>query len=267
MNNLDRLENRSLYIIREAYFQHHNIALLWSAGKDSTVLLQLCRKAFFGRVPFPVLHIDTGFKFRRIYEFRDYFAEEWELDLHICRNEEAISQNANYMTNNKLDCCHARKTEALRQTVTEYEFKALMVGIRGDENGIRAKERCFSPRDKNFNWSYMSQPAEPWDTFKTQPEKDAHLRVHPLLDWTEQDIWEYIRREEIPVIDLYFACFGKRFRSIGCEPCCMPIESDARNVDEIIEELKTCGTAERAGRAQDKEDPNTMQNLRAIGYL
>jgi len=267
VDKLDQLENRSLYIIREAYFRYRSISILWSMGKDSTAVLWLCRKAFFGQVPFPVLHIDTSFKFQRIYEFRDYFAKEWNLDLRIARNDEALARGMSCQTGTRLECCNQLKTEALKQAIAEYGFDALLVGIRRDEHGIRAKERHFSPRDQDFRWDYMNQPAEPWDAFKTRSEEHTHVRVHPLLDWTELDVWQYVRREEIPVIDLYFARFGKRYRSIGCEPCCSPIESTAENVDEIIEELLTSKVAERAGRAQDKEDPNAMQNLRAFGYL
>ena len=267
MTKLDALENRSLYIIREAYFRYRSLTVLWSMGKDSTTLLWLCRKAFLGSVPFPVLHIDTGFKFERIYEFRDYFAAEWGLDLRIARNEEALARGVSSESGAKLECCTQLKTEALKQAIAREGFDALLVGIRRDEHGIRAKERHFSPRDEDFHWDYMNQPAEPWDAFKSRPEDHTHVRVHPLLDWTELDVWEYVRREELPVIDLYFARFGKRYRSIGCEPCCEPIDSMAENVDEIIEELKTSKVAERSGRAQDKEDPNAMQNLRALGYL
>ena len=267
MDKLDTLENRSLYIIREAYFRYRKTTVLWSMGKDSTALVWLCRKAFFGRVPFPALHIDTSFKFERIYEFRDYFAQEWNLDLLITRNEEAIARGVDCKSSKRLECCSELKTEALKQGIAAHGFDALLVGIRRDEHGIRAKERHFSPRDQDFHWDYMNQPAEPWDAFKGKSEEHAHVRVHPLLDWTELDVWEYVRREQIPVIDLYFARFGKRYRSIGCEPCCLPVDSDAENVDEIIEELRTSKIAERSGRAQDKEDPNAMQNLRALGYL
>ena len=267
MDHLDRLENRSLYIIREAFFRYRNITVLWSMGKDSTVLLWLCRKAFLGALPFPALHIDTGFKFQRIYEFRDYFAKEWDLDLRIARNEDALARGVCCTSGTKLECCTQLKTQALKDEIAASSFDALLVGIRRDEHGIRAKERHFSPRDRDFRWDYMNQPAEPWDAFKARSEEHTHVRVHPLLDWTELDVWRYVRREELPVIDLYFARFGKRYRSIGCEPCCSPIKSTAENVDDIIAELETSNTAERAGRAQDKEDPNTMQNLRALGYL
>ena len=267
MDRLDQLENRSLYIIREAYFRYRNLVLLWSIGKDSTTLVWLVRKAFFGRIPFPVLHIDTSFKFQRIYEFRDHFAKEWDMDLRIARNEEAIARGMSAKTGQRLECCGELKTEALKQAIARYGFDGLLVGIRRDEHGIRAKERHFSPRDQQFRWNYLDQPAEPWDAFKSQTDASAHVRIHALLDWTELDVWEYVRREQMPVVDLYFARFGKRYRSIGCETCCSPIDSNAETLDQIIEELKTSHVAERSGRAQDKEDPNAMQNLRALGYL
>ena len=267
MDKLDLLENRSLYIIREAYFRYHRVVVLWSMGKDSTALLWLCRKAFLGRVPFPAAHIDTGYQFKRIYEYRDYLADQWGLDLRVFRNDDALARGVSSDSVSKLECCNQLKTDALKQGIARGGFDALLVGIRRDEHGIRAKERHFSPRDPDFRWDYMNQPAEPWDAFKTRAGRHEHVRVHPLLDWTELDVWQYIRREQIPVIDLYFARFGKRFRSIGCEPCCQPIDSAAESVDEIIEELQTTRISERAGRAQDKEDPNAMQNLRALGYL
>lgn len=267
MDRLDLLENRSIYIIRETFFRYRKVVMLWSMGKDSTTMVWLCRKAFFGRVPIPVLHLDTSYKFERIYEFRDFFAQEWGLDLVIARNDEALSRGVSGQSAAKLECCTELKTNALKQAISRHGFDALLVGIRRDEHGIRAKERHFSPRDENFRWDYLNQAAEPWDAFRTQAGEGAHVRVHPLLDWTELDVWQYVQREQIPVIDLYFARFGKRFRSIGCEPCCQPVESAAETVEEIVEELQTSRIAERSGRAQDKEDPDAMQNLRALGYM
>jgi len=267
MDWLDELENRSIYIIREAYRSYRHLVLLWSMGKDSTTLVWLCRKAFFGKIPFAVMHIDTSFKFKEIYEFRDYYARQWGLDLRITRNEEALGRGVCCTSGTKLECCGELKTAALKQGIARHRFDALLVGIRRDEHGIRAKERHFSPRDHDFHWDYMNQPAEPWDAWKSRSESGSHVRVHPLLDWTELDVWRYVQREQLPVIDLYFARFGKRFRSIGCEPCCQPVDSDAENVDQIVEELKTSKVAERSGRAQDKEDPGNMQNLRSLGYL
>ena len=265
MNHLDELESKSIYIIREAYKQFHNIAMLWSIGKDSSTLLWLCRKAFFGKIPFPVMHIDTSYKFPEIIKWRDEYAKKWKLNLIVGRNEEAIK--AGMGPKNKLACCTALKTEALKQTIDKYKFKALLLGIRRDEHGIRAKERYFSPRDQEFKWNYKDQPPELWDQYKSKQSDEEHIRVHPLLHWNELNIWEYIRREKIPIINLYLAKNGKRYRSIGCKCCCSPIDSNADDIDKMIHELKTTNTSERAGRAQDKEHAYMMQKLRSLGYM
>ncbi|RMF54576.1 sulfate adenylyltransferase subunit 2 [Candidatus Woesearchaeota archaeon] len=267
MDHLDELESKSIYIIREAYKQFKNIAVLWSIGKDSTTLMWLVRKAFYGKVPFPALHIDTSFKFKEIYEFRDKWAKEWGFNLVIGRNEEALKRGVNCKTSGALQCCGQLKTEALKQAIAKHGFKALLLGIRRDEHGIRAKERVFSPRNKEFQWNYKDQPPELWDQYKNKQEGEQHIRVHPMLHWTELDIWRYIKRENIPVVSLYFAKNGKRYRSIGCEPCCHPIDSNADDIDKIIEELKTTKVAERSGRSQDKEAAYMMQKLRSLGYM
>lgn len=266
MDHLDELENRSIYIIREAYHEFGKVAMLWSIGKDSTALLWLCRKAFLGKIPFPILHIDTGYKFKEIYQFRDKWAKEWNLHLVVGRNEEAIKEGMG-PEKGKFQCCNLLKTEALKMAIAQYGFKALLLGIRRDEHGIRAKERYFSPRDEKFQWDYRHQPAELWDQYKSKADDRTHIRVHPLLHWRELDVWEYVKREGIPVVELYFAREGKRYRSIGCHTCCNPVPSSASTVEEIVEELKTTKMAERAGRAQDKEDTYTMQKLRALGYM
>jgi sulfate adenylyltransferase subunit 2 len=265
MNRLDELENQSIFIIREAFYHYKKLALLWSIGKDSTTLLWLCRKAFFGEVPIPLLHIDTGYKFPEMYRFRDEYSKAWGVELLISRNEEAIASGMG--PEKKLDCCTALKTLGLKQAIAQHGFDALLLGIRRDEHGVRAKERFFSPRDEAFKWNYQDQPPELWDQYKSQAEENTHMRVHPLLQWTEIDVWHYIKREQIPVTSLYFAQDGKRYRSIGCTPCCSPVASEAKTVDDIIHELETSNTSERAGRAQDKEDAYTMQKLRALGYM
>ena len=266
MADLRELENRSIYIIREAYAELKPIAALWSTGKDSTTVLWLCRKAFFGKIPFPVIHIDTGRKFREMYEFRDRLAREWGFELIVARNEEAIREGVG-PERGKFECCTKLKTEALRKCLQAYGFKALILAIRRDEHGIRAKERYFSPRDESFRWDYRDQPLEMWDQFQGLVGEGSHMRVHPLLHWRELDVWEYIRKEGIPVNPMYFARGGKRYRSLGCEPCTLPIDSNASTIDEIIEELKHTKIAERTGRAQDKERLFTMQKLRALGYM
>jgi sulfate adenylyltransferase subunit 2 len=265
MERIEQLESNSIYLIREAASSLKDVALLWSMGKDSTALLWLARKAFFGELPFPVLHIDTGYKFPEMYRFRDELAREWDLDLRIARNEKAISSGMG--PTERLACCTALKTDALKEAVAEHGFRGLLLAIRRDEHGVRAKERYFSPRDSDFRWDYEDQPLELWDHHGAPSDPDSHVRVHPLLDWSEMDVWSYVHREKMPVVDLYFSRGGQRFRSIGCLTCCEPVDSDAETVDGIITELESTTTGERAGRAQDKESATAMQKLRALGYM
>jgi sulfate adenylyltransferase subunit 2 len=267
MDYLDSLESKSIYIIREAYHRFKRIGLLWSVGKDSTALLWLCRKAFYGEIPFPVVHIDTGYKFPQMYKFRDDYAKKWGLKLIVGANRPAQAAGVGPKTG-KLECCSRLKTDGLKMTIAEHDFKALLLAIRRDEHGIRAKERYFSPRNEDFKWNYQDQPPELWDQSKTKlDDASGHFRVHPMLHWTELNIWEYIKREKIPITELYLAKDGRRFRSIGCVPCCNPIPSDADTIDKIIKELKTTKVAERSGRAQDKESAYMMQKLRSLGYM
>lgn len=267
MDYLDELESKSIYVIREAYHRFERLAVLWSMGKDSTALLWLCRKAFFGHVPFPVVHIDTSYKFPEMYAFRDHYAKEWGLDLIVGRNEAALAAGVSCESTAKLECCNLLKTEALKQVIREHGFEAILLGIRRDEHGIRAKERYFSPRDEQFQWNYRDQPAELWDQYKSLADDTEHLRIHPLLHMREIDIWRYVQREELPVVPLYFAKDGQRYRSLGCRTCCEPVDSDAATIEEIVEEIRTSRVSERSGRAQDKEDAYTMQKLRALGYM
>ncbi len=267
MDHLQELEDKSIYIIREAYLQFKRPALLWSIGKDSTTLLWLCRKAFFGSVPFPAMHIDTTFKFPEMYKFRDHYAKEFGLDMVIEKNQDAIDKGIGYDTHDAFTCCHELKTVGLQNAIRKHNYDALFVGIRRDEHNIRAKERYFSARDINFNWNYKNQNAEMWDHFQSDTETGQHIRVHPLLEWTELDIWNYIKRENIPVNELYYAKNGKRYRSLGCMPITIPVDSNADTIDKIVEELKTTKVAERSGRAQDKEKAYIMQKLRSLGYM
>lgn len=266
MDRLSLLENQSIFIIREAYAQWRNVAMLWSMGKDSTTLLWLMRKAFFGRIPFPVIHIDTSFKFKEIYEFREAQASAWNLDLLIAHNNEALEQGVRPALN-KFACCNELKTNALKKIINERAFKALYLAIRRDEHGIRAKERVFSPRNTDFSWDYSHQPLELWGYHEPLAKEESHFRIHPLLGWCELDVWEYIKRERIPIVSLYFSKGGQRFRSIGCECCCQAVSSKANTIDKIIAELKTTHISERAGRAQDKEQMYNMEKLRSLGYM
>jgi sulfate adenylyltransferase subunit 2 len=257
---LDVLEERSIYIIREAKMKFKNIAALWSMGKDSTAMLALTRKAFLGTVPFPVIHIDNGIDFPETYKFRQDLAKEWNLDLIVADSKikPDIVGSA---------CCGKNKPETLKKVMNEHGFDALIVSIRRDEHGIRAKERYMSPRDENFTWDYKNQPAELWDDYSSNMDKKGHIRVHPLLDWNEIDIWNYVRQEGIPVNPLYFSRDGHRYRSLGCTHCTVPLKSDAKSVDDIIKELETTADEERSGRSMDKEREYVMQRLRSLGYM
>jgi sulfate adenylyltransferase subunit 2 len=266
MMHLDALESQSIYILREAFRSFDKLGMLWSVGKDSNALLWLVRKAFFGHVPFPVVHIDTSYKIPEMIEFRDRLAKEWGLNLIVGRNEEALAAGME-PTKGRVVCCTALKTDALKSTVEAHGFTGIIAGIRRDEEGTRSKERVFSPRGHNAEWDYRDQPPEFWDQFKTEFAPGTHVRIHPLLHWTEVDVWRYIQRENIPVIDLYFAKNGKRYRSLGCAPCTGTIESSASTVEEIIAELESTRISERSGRAQDKEAEDAFERLRVDGYM
>lgn len=268
---LKELEKKSITIIREAKAQFKNIATLWSTGKDSTITLWLIRKAFYGKIPFPVIHIDTSFKFPEIYEFRDRIAKEWKFELLIAKNEKALKDNISPKSG-RFKCCMLLKTVALKEIIKKKKFDAIIVSIRRDEHGIRAKERYISPRDEDFRWLFKEQPPEMWDLFVKPSEGFSHVRVHPILHWTELDTWMYVKQEKLPVNPLYFARKNERgklvrFRSLGCMPCTVPIPSKAENIDKIIEELKATKISERSGRAQDKEKAYMMQKLRSLGYM
>jgi sulfate adenylyltransferase subunit 2 len=293
MDRLKELEDQSVYIIREAFNQFKSLVMLWSIGKDSTVLLWLARKAFFGHVPIPLVHIDTSYKIPEMIRYRDKLVKEMRLNLIYGMNKEALKKKKTFPDKkvSRVDCCKLLKSEALKHTLsgewTRYKFDhdsgkykedpdkepytGVIVGVRSDEEGSRSKERYFSPRDKNNDWDVGDQPPELWNQFKTDFAPGTHIRVHPLLDWTELDIWEYIYKENIPVTGLYFdRGKGTRYRSLGCEPCTMPVKSTAKNVKEIIEELKTGkfkDIAERSGREQDKEDGGGLETLRRDGYM
>ena len=266
MNHLDALESQSMYIFREAFQSLDKLAMLWSVGKDSNVLLWLARKAFLGHVPFPVVHVDTSYKIPEMIIFRDRMAKEWGLNLIVGQNIKALEAGMG-PEKGKVICCSALKTEGLKATLAEHGFTGVFAGIRRDEEGTRSKERVFSPRGENAEWDFRNQPPEFWDQFKTEFAPGTHLRIHPLLHWTEIDVWRYIQREEIPVLDLYFSKNGKRYRSLGCAPCTAPVESEAATLDEIITELETTRVSERSGRAQDQEAEDAFERLRTEGYM
>jgi sulfate adenylyltransferase subunit 2 len=293
MDHLDQIESRSVHILREAYHAFRRLGMLWSIGKDSTVLLWLTRKAFLGHVPFPLIHIDTSFKIPEMIAYRDRLAAEWHLNLIYGQNEEALAAKRTFPDGavDRVTCCGLLKTEALTRVVSgewrryrfnhdrlAYEvdpdvepFTGIIAGVRADEEGSRSKERYFSPRSKQNLWDVGDQPPEFWNQYKTEFAPGTHVRIHPLLDWTELNIWEYIRREGIPTVSLYYnQGDGTRYRSLGCWPCTQPVRSEARTVDEIIEELRTgkfANIAERSGRAQDKDDGGGLETLRKDGYM
>lgn len=264
MDRLDQLESNSIHIFREAFNQLNKPGMLWSLGKDSNVMIWLAKKAFFGNVPFPVIHLDTGAEFPETYAFRDRYAKEWSLNLiadqcpDISTVDETLPPASRFA---------ARKSEGLKQCLKDYGFDGLITGIRRDEQSIRAKERTFSPRNEDGSWDFRDQPPEFWDQFNTMVPPGGHLRVHPLLQWTELDIWLYIAREKIPVVSLYFARDGKRFRSLGEIGITEPIDSDASTIEEIIKELGILKTEERAGRTMDHESEDAFERLRSAGYL
>ncbi len=267
LTQLDRLESQSIFIFREAFHAFKNIAMPWSMGKDSNVLIWLSMKAFFGRVPFPVLHIDTTYEFPEMLAFREWATEHYKLQLIVKVNEEARARGVGYETHDPVTVTHELKTVALQQALAEHKWDALITGIRRDEDATRAKERYFSPRNTDSEWDYKDQPPEFWGQFANPAKPGEHVRVQPLLDWTEVDIWRYIQRENIPIPAMYFSRDGLRYRSLGCSPITKPITSTASTIDEIIAELETTRTSERAGRAQDHYERNAMQKLRARGFL
>jgi len=292
MDHLEKLEAQGVYILREAYRSFKNLAMLWSIGKDSTVLLWLARKAFFGHVPFPLVHIDTAYKLPEMIAYRDNLARQWKLNMVWGQNTEALAAKQTFPDGavNRTACCAALKSDALKHTLAgtwkrwrmdhatgnyvedsnREPYTGVIVGVRADEEGSRSKERYFSPRDKHNDWNVDDQPPELWNQFKTDFAPGSHVRIHPLLDWTELNIWEYIEREQIPIVDLYFdRGKGERYRSLGCWPCTSPVRSESKDVPQIIQELRTgkfANIAERAGREQDKEGGG-LESLRRGGYM
>tara|TARA_B100000614_G_scaffold251506_1_gene263149 strand:- start:100 stop:1077 length:978 start_codon:yes stop_codon:yes gene_type:complete len=264
LTHLDALESQSVYIFREAFNRIDKIGMLWSIGKDSNVMLWLAKKAFFGHVPFPVVHVDTGKKMPEMYEFRDRYAKEWGLDLVLgdCPPVESMDQSLPPAARSA-----ARKTAGLKKIIEQHKFTGIIAGIRRDEQATRAKERVFSPRAENAQWDVRNQPPEFWDQYNTEFPPGTHIRIHPLLHWTEIDIWRYVQREKIPMVDLYFAKNGKRYRSLGDKDITFPIDSNAETIEEIIAELEATKAPERAGRAMDHEAEDAFERLRADGYM
>ena len=264
VKHLKDLESQSIYILREAFARMDRLSMLWSVGKDSNVLIWLARKAFYGRVPFPVVELDTGMELPEVYAFRDRYAAEWGLDLRIetCPPVAEIDPSLPPAAREA-----ARKSAALMNLIRRNRLTGVIVGIRRDEQSTRAKERVFSPRTDRGDWDIHRQPAEFWDHYKVRPAQGGHVRIHPLLDWTELDVWRYIKSEGIPIVPAYLAKDGQRYRSLGEQNITLPMSSEAASVDEIIAELELTRAPERAGRTMDHEAEDAFERLRSAGYM
>ncbi len=297
MSYLNKLEKESIYILREVVACFTNPVMLYSIGKDSSVMLHLLIKAFYPqKPPIPLLHVDTLWKFREMIEFRDKRVKELGLDLIIYSNPEGIKMNINPFIHGSKIHTDIMKTEALKKALDKYQFDAIIGGARRDEEKSRAKERIFSFRDKNHRWNPKNQRPELWNLFNTHINKKESVRVFPLSNWTELDIWQYIKEENIPVVPLYFAKKRLvaeyegaeiliddervpkeikrrakekmvRFRTLGCYPLTGAIESNAKNLDEIIEEMKLSKNSEREGRLIDKDQEGSMEKKKIEGYF
>lgn len=293
---LDQLEAESIHILREVAACFEKPLLLYSVGKDSSVLIRLCQKAFApGPIPFPVLHVDTGFKFSEMYSFRNKTAKEAGLNLIIHRNEEAISNNTNPFSLGTQKCCGLLKTKALLDALRQGEYQAAIGGARRDEERSRAKERIFSFRDKFGQWDPKNQRPELWNTYNTKINQNESIRVFPISNWTELNVWHYIHREKIPIVPLYYAMprmmhvrgneliptevadqslknfkpqkIMSRFRSLGCSPCTGAMRSEATTVLQIIEEMMEIKVSERASRVIDHDTDGSMEIKKREGYF
>lgn len=293
---LQNLEAESIYIIREVAANFHKVAILYSIGKDSSVLLHLIRKAFFpGKVPFPLLHIDTTWKFKEMITFRDQIVQELDLKLIAHTNPEGIKENVNPYAWSSSDYTYIMKTVALKQALDTYDIHVAIGGARRDEEKSRAKEKIFSMRAEDHSWDPKNQRPEFWDNYNLFLNQNQRLRVFPLSNWTELDIWEYIEQEKIPVVPLYFAkerpvvkegnqiimvdderfpLQGKkidhlpiRFRTLGCYPLTQAIESKAQTVRDIIQEIKENKYSERYGRMIDYDNDSGLEKKKKEGYF
>jgi sulfate adenylyltransferase subunit 2 len=295
--DLRRLEAESIYIFREVAAEFRKPVLLYSIGKDSSVLLHLARKAFFPSAPpFRLLHIDTTWKFRDMIRFRDETAKRLGLDLIVHVNHAGVAQGVNPFTHGSSFYTHVMKTEALKQALTEYGFDAAFGGARRDEERSRAKERVFSFRTANHVWDPKNQRPELWHTYNCRIAPGESIRVFPLSNWTELDVWRYIDHQNIPVVPLYFAAPRPvversgglivvddermplepgenvstrtvRFRTLGCYPLTGAIESDAATIADIIHEMETANISERAGRLIDHDEADSMEKKKREGYF
>ncbi len=296
LSHLDQLEAEAIYIIREVAAECEKPVMLYSIGKDSSVMLHLALKAFYPeKPPFPFMHIDTTWKFREMITFRDHVAEKYGLNMIVYTNEEGVKQGINPFDHGA-SYTDIMKTQALKQALTKYGFTAAFGGGRRDEEKSRAKERILSFRNAAQAWDPKNQRPEMWQLFNTQIHKGESIRVFPLSNWTEKDIWEYIRREKIEIVPLYFAdvrpCVERdgniimvdddrmrinegeeiqhkkiRFRTLGCYPLTGGIESEADTMDEIIEETLGAVESERTSRVIDHEGAGSMERRKKEGYF
>ncbi|GAM69525.1 sulfate adenylyltransferase subunit 2 [Vibrio sp. JCM 19236] len=297
LTHLRALEAESIHIIREVTAEFENPVMLYSIGKDSSVLLHLARKAFYpAKVPFPLLHVDTDWKFKQMIEFRDQLAEKYDLDLLVHKNQRGLDLGINPFDHGSAKHTDIMKTEALKQALDKHQFDAAFGGARRDEEKSRAKERVFSFRDEKHRWDPKNQRPELWQVYNSKVDKGESIRVFPLSNWTELDIWQYIYLENIDMVPLYFAeerpvverdgtlimvddermpledgevpqMKKVRFRTLGCYPLTGAIESQAETLPEIIQEMLLTSTSERQGRAIDKDSSGSMEKKKMEGYF
>jgi sulfate adenylyltransferase subunit 2 len=297
LTHLRQLEAESIHIMREVAAEFEKPVMLYSIGKDSAVMLHLARKAFYpSPLPFPLLHVDTTWKFREMIEFRDRIVKEFGFELLVHRNEEGVKQNINPFTHGSALYTDVMKTEALRQGLDNYRFDAVFGGARRDEEKSRAKERIFSFRTENHRWDPKSQRPELWNIYNTRIKKGESIRVFPISNWTELDVWQYIYLEDIPIVPLYFAAKrpvvrrdgvlimvdddrmpldadekpelrSVRFRTLGCYPLTGAVESEATTLPEILQEVTLTRTSERQGRVIDNDQAGSMEKKKQEGYF
>ena len=296
LNHLKTLEAESIFILREAAAEFSRPVMLYSIGKDSSVMLRLAQKAFFpGRIPFPLLHVDTNYKFPEMIEFRDQYPKQIGAELLVHKNQEALNAGANPFVLGTQKCCGLLKTKSLLDALAEGGFNAAFGGARRDEEKSRAKERIYSFRDLHGQWDPKNQRPELWNIFNSKIDKGESIRIFPLSNWTELDVWLYIYTENIPIVPLYFAkerlavvrdgsivliyphdqvhpgekvqSIRCRMRSLGCVPCTGAIRSDADTVPKIIEEMISFRRSERENRAIDHDEEGSMEIKKREGYF
>ena len=297
LSHLKQLEAESIHIMREVVAEFENPVMLYSIGKDSAVMLHLARKAFYpGKPPFPLMHVDTTWKFRDMIEFRDKQVRKYGLDLIVHINEEGVKQGINPFTHGSAKHTDVMKTQALKQALDKYKFDAAFGGARRDEEKSRAKERVYSFRDKHHRWDPKNQRPELWNIYNGKVNKGESIRVFPLSNWTELDIWQYIYLENIDIVPLYFAAVrpvverdgtlimvdddrmplregetpmmkSVRFRTLGCYPLTGAIESEATTLPEIIQEMLLAKSSERQGRVIDHDSAGSMEQKKREGYF